>query len=297
MAQASAKLTYDAIGNREDLLDIITNISPTDTPFLSRFGKVKANATYHEWLTDSLATAAENKAIEGADYSFSKPASRTRLGNWTQIHVTPVEVSDTQRSVDSAGLEDEFAYQMAKAMKEHARDIEYGLVNGTGNSGTSGAARELKGVLAWVTTNVETGTGTGAEDLTENMFNNLLQSIWAQGGMPDYAYANGYQKRQISAFTAGNTRNVDADEKEVVRGVDVYDSDFGRIKIVPHRYMTATIVAVLQNDLWKVGTLRPTEKVDVAKVGSATRAVIETELTLESRQEAGSGQITGLTTS
>jgi hypothetical protein len=283
--------------NREDLLDVITNISPEETPFLSRFGKAKASNRYHEWLTDSLASATENTNIEGGDYTFSKASSRTRVGNYTQIFVNPVEVSDTQRDIDTAGMEDEFAYQMAKAMKEHARDIEYGLVNGTGYSGESGSARELKGVLAWLTTNVETGTGTGDEDLTEDMFNDLLQSIWDEGGSPTTAYANGYQKRQISDFTGGATKNIDSDEKEVVRGVDVYDSDFGRIKIVPHRFMTTSVVSVLQDDLWKVATLRPTKKVDVAKVGSATRAVIETELTLESRQEAGSGQITGLATS
>lgn len=288
--------TYQAIGNREDLSDVITNISPVDTPFLSRFGKVKASNTTHEWLTDSLATAAENKAIEGGDYSFSRKAVRTRVSNYTQIHVSPVEVSDTQREMNSAGLEDEFAYQMAKAMKEQARDIEYSLVNGTGNAGTSGAAREMKGVLAFITSNIATGTGTGTEYLIESMFNGLLQTIWTAGGMPDYAYANGYQKRKISDFTAGSTRNVNAGDKELIKGVDVYDSDFGRIKIVPHRYMTASVVAVLQNDLWKVATFRPTKKVDVAKVGSSTRAVIESELTLESRNQAGSGKITGLKT-
>jgi len=122
MAQASALLTYDAVGNREDLSDIITNISPEETPMYSTFGKVKASNVYHEWLQDSLANAADNANIEGADYSFSKPASRTRVGNYTQIFVTPVEVSDTQRAVDTAGVEDEFAYQMAKKLKEHARD-------------------------------------------------------------------------------------------------------------------------------------------------------------------------------
>lgn len=297
MAQSSAKLTYDAVGNREDLIDVITNISPTDTPFFSRFGKVKAKGTYHEWTTDSLASASENKNVEGGDYSFSKPASRSRTGNYTQIFVTPVEVSDTQREVDTAGLEDEFAYQMAKKMKEHARDIEYSLVNGTGNSGKSGSARELKGVLEWLSTNVETGSGSGDEDLTESMFNDLLQSIWDQGGSPDYAYVNGYQKRQISDFTGGSTKNINASEKEIIAGIDVYDSDFGRIKIIPHRLMTSSVVAVLQNDLWKTAVLRPTKKIDVAKVGSATRAVVETELTLESRQEAGSGKITDLNTS
>lgn len=297
MAQATAKLTYDAVGNREDLSDVITNISPVDTPMFSRFGKVKARATNHEWLTDSLANAAANARIEGADYSFTKPAARTRLGNYTQIFWTPVEVSDTQRAVDVAGIEDEFAYQMTKKLKEHARDIEYALVNGTGNSGASGTARELKGVLAWITTNVETGSGIGSEPLTSTMFDNALQKAWEQGGMPDTCFANGFQKRRISSFTAGNTRNINADAKEVIVGVDVYDSDFGRIKVVPDRFMPADQVVVLQTDLWKVAVLRPTKKVDVAKIGSSTRAVVESELTLEARNEKGSVKITQLTTS
>jgi len=175
--------------------------------------------------------------------------------------------------------------------------IEYALVNGTGNSGASGTARRLKGVLAWITTNVETGTGTGNEALTEAMFNNALQSIWNAGGRPDTAWVNGFQKRQISSFTASSTKFVEADAKKLVAGVDVYDSDFGRIKVVLDRFMPADQVAITQTDLWKVATLRPTKKVDVAKVGSATRAVIETELTLEARNEAGSGKITQLTTS
>lgn len=298
MAQSSAVLTYTSIGNREDLLDVVVNISPTDTLFLNKFGKAKAKATYHEHTIDSLASAADNAGIEGADYTFSRASARTRVGNYTQIFTTTVEVSDTQREVDAAGIEDEMSYQVAKKMKEHARDIELALVTGTGNSGASGTARRVKGVLAWMTTCVETGTGTATEALTETMFNNLLQTIWNQGGMPGDAFANGFQKRQISTFTGSTTKftNVTS-EKEVISGVDVYDSDFGRIKIHPHRYMTTSVVAVLQLDLWKVAVLRPTKKVDVAKVGSATRAAIETELTLESRQEAGSGQITGLTTS
>lgn len=298
MSQSTAETTYQAIGNREDLLDVVINISPMDTLFLNKFGKTKATGRYHEHVVDSLATAADNAAIEGADYSFARGAARTRIGNYTQIFVTTAEVSDSQREVETAGIKDEMSYQLAKKMKEHARDIEIALVTGTGNSGATGTARRLKGVLAWMTTNVVTGTGTGSEALTEAMFNELLQSIWDDGGMPGDAYANGYQKRQISTFTGSTTKftNVTS-QKEIINGVDVYDSDFGRIKIHPHRYMTTSVVAVLQNDLWKVAVLRPTKKVDVAKIGSATRAAIETELTLESRQEAGSGQITQLSTS
>jgi len=294
MAQSTAKLTYDAVGNREDLTDIITNISPVETPFFSRFGKTKASGVYHEWQTDALANAADNANIEGADYTFSKPASRTRTGGYVQYFRTAVEVSDLQRMVDTAGLEDEFAYQMAKKMKEHARDIELALVTGTGNSGASGTARRLKGVLAWISTTNTTGTGTGTQALSEAMFNDTLEDIWDQGGIPDFAYANGSQKRKISDFTGGTTKNLNAEEKVIYQGVDVYDSDFGRIKIVPHRHMTSSVVAILQNDLWKVATVSGTRKTDVAKIGASTRAVIETYLTLESRNEKGSGKITQL---
>lgn len=298
MSNATALTGFQAIGNREDLTDVVTNISPAETPMLSRFGRSKARGTYHEWQTDTLASATANAAIEGGDYSFTRVGVRTRAGNWTQIFVTDVEVSDTQRAVDVAGVSDEFAYQMTKGMKEHARDIEYAFVNGTGNSGASGTARTLKGVLSFMTTNVETGTGTStSETLTADMLNDALQTIWTSGGRPNEVYVNGFQKRAISGLTSSNTRNIGASEKEVVMGVDVYDSDFGRLKIILDRYMTTSVIAILQSDLWRTAVLRPTKRVDVAKVGSATRAVVETELTLESLNEAGSGQITGLATS
>ncbi len=299
MTNSSAMQTYQAIGNREDLLDVVTNISPEDTPMFSSFGKSKAKGTYHEWLKDSLATATSNTNIEGADYSFSRRDVRTREGNYTQIFVTPVEVSDTQRAVDTAGLEDEYAYQMAKALKEHARDIEYALCStAAGASGASGTARSLKGVLAWITSVNETGTGTGDEALTDSMFNDALQDIWDEGGNPDTVYANGYQKRKIGIFTDSATKFIEAtSEKEMLSGVDVYDSDFGRVKIRKSRFMPTDSVAILQTDLWKVAVLRKTAKEDVAKIGDSTRGVVKTELTLEARNEAGSGKITGLSTS
>lgn len=299
MAQSTAKLSYEerGIGNRESLLDVITNITPTETPYLSTFGKSKATNTLHSWLTDSLSVPANDGHIEGGDYTFVKPGARTRLSNDTQIFVTPVEVSLSQAAADTAGAENEMSYQVAKAMKAHALQIEVALSTGTGNTGGTGAARLLKGVEAWITTNVETGTGTATEALTENMFNKLLQTIWAAGGSPNTAYPNGFNKRKISDFTASNVRNVGASEKEVVKGIDVYDSDFGRIKVKAHRQTTASVVPVLQDEMWKVAMYRPTTKIDVATVGSAKRLVVETELTLESRQEAASGKITELTTS
>lgn len=291
--------TYQAIGNREDLMDVVTNISPEETPMFSSFGKTKAKGTYHEWLEDSLATATANSNVEGANYSFSRRNVRTREGNYAQIFITPVEVSDTQRAVDTAGIEDEYAYQMAKALKEHARDIEYAICStGAGASGASGTARTLKGVLAWITSVNETGSATGTQDLDESMFNDALQDIWDNGGNPDTVYANGYQKRQIGTFTDSATKFVKAtSEKEMLAGVDVYDSDFGRVKIKKSRFMPTDSIALLQSDLWKVAVLRETSSEEVAKVGDSTRGVVKTELTIEARNEKGSGKVTELATS
>ncbi len=297
MAAPTTLLSSRAVGNREDLTDIISNISPEETPFYTTFGKTKASGVYHEWQTDALANAADNAKVEGATYTFTEHARRTRLGNHVQYFTTPVSVSDLQREVSTAGIEDEFAYQLTKKLKEHKRDIEYALVNGTGNSGATGTARRLKGVLAWITSNVETGTGTGAEALTENMFNDLLQEIWEEGGEPGHAFANGFNKRKISDFTGGSTKNVDAGEKVVFKGVDIYDSDFGRIKVIPHRHITTSVVAILDVSLWKVASVIGTKKTDVAKTSASTQAVIETYLTLEARNEKGNGQIIGLKTS
>lgn len=264
---------------------------------LSRFGQVPVSARYHEWQTDTLADAAANAIVEGVDTDAAALTATTRTGNYTQILNKTFRVSNTQEAVNKAGRGSEYAYQMAKKMKELARDIEYALVNGTGNSGASGTARTLKGVLSFITTNVETGTGTGAEALTETMYNDLLQTIYDAGGNPDVTYANGWQKRKISAFSTPSTRNIDAGDKKLVASVDVYESDFGLQTIVLDRYMTTSVVAALEEDKWKVGFLRGVQHKPLPDNGGGPKGQIETEVTLEARNEAASGKITGLSTS
>ena len=183
-------------------------------------------------------------------------------------------------------------------MKEIATDVEKQLITGTGNSGASGTARELKGILSFIATNVETGTGSGTEALTEDMYNDLLQTIWSAGGRPDYTYVNAFQKRQISSFSTSNTRYLEiSGEGELKNTIAVYESDFGRQRIELDSFMTTSVVAALQRDMWKVAVLRGIKPVDVANVGDAKRGALVGELTLESRNEAASGQITGLSTS
>lgn len=284
--------------NREDLTNLVVTVSPEKTPLWSGLGKVQAKGSYHEWQTDALTAAADNAVIEGADYSFAIPSARTRVGAYTQIFTKTLEVSGTQQAVDIAGVENEFSYQMKKRMKELATDIEQALITGTGNSGASGTARRLKGILSFISTNVETGTGTATEALTEAMFNDLLQTIYDAGGDPDSAYVNSWQKRKISAFATSNTRNLEMGAEGRLRNyVSVYESDFGVIEIKLDQFMTTSVVAVLDSSLWRVAILRGIKTEDVAHVADSKRAAMVGELTLEAGNEKGSGKITGLTTS
>lgn len=298
MANTSALQTYQTIGNREDLTDLVTTITLHDTPLFSTLKKVTAHGTYHEWQKDTLSTAADNAAIEGADYTFARPAVRTREGAYTQIFTKTLEVSDTQQAVTTAGVDDEFATQMEKRMKEIATDVEKALITGTGNSGASGTARRLKGILAFIATNVQSGTGTGTQALTEAMYNETLQTIWAAGGRPDHTYVNGFQKRQISAFATSNARYQEPGEDGKLRNfVSVYESDFGMQTIVLHPFMDTDKAAVLERDKWAVAQLRPITTREVAYISDSKRGALVGELTLESRNEAASGKIIELTTS
>lgn len=288
--------TYQSIGNREDLIDVITNISPNETWFTSNTGSGRAIATLHEWQTDALAAAAANAQIEGDDATATAAVPTVRLGNYTQILWKVYQVSETQRAVVAAGRNDEIDYQTLKRTKELARDIEYALIiNSNTAAGASSTARQLKGVLGWIATNVTTATAT-SEALTETLFNNNLALIWAAGGYPSVTLVGAYQKRKISGFSS-NSRQIQAEEKKLVNSVDVYESDFGMIMVrlhhVLHDSSATTILNLGEMELWQKAWLRPVTRVELAKTGSSDRYKIEAELTLESRNEKGSGKMTG----
>lgn len=295
--------TYDAIGNREDLIDVITNISPVDTWFTSNTGSGKATARYHEWQSDTLAAAAANARIEGDTKVATAVTPTSRTGNYTQILSKEFMVTETQDTVSKAGRTSETAYQTQKRMKELAMDIEYALlINASAVSGDTATARQLKGVLGWITTNTATGTATGnATPLLAANIRTSLQAIWAQGGKPQYILCGGFQKIQISTMTTTNTKYVDAPEKKVIDSVDVYDTDFGRLAVKLSHILDGatnatkgTIIIFGDMALWQKAWLRPVKKKEMPIASFSTFYSIEAELTLESRQEAGSGKMTNL---
>jgi hypothetical protein len=299
MSNSTALQTYQAIGNREDLEDIITNLSPDETPMFQAFGKTKATSTLHEWLTDTLtAGSAGNGQIEGGDYVFTRAGSRTRLGNRTQLFVRTVEVSHTQRAVNPAGVNDEFEYQLMKSMKTLKMDIEAAIASTASSaSGASGTARTMQGAYAFITSNTASASATGLA-LNETDFNGLLQTIWTTAGTHGgTVYAAGFNKRRISQFVGNATKYFQSSEKEAINAIDVYQSDFGTFHVVLHRYTPTSYVGVFDNDKWKIAQLMAPKRVDVATVGSADRAAIEAEVTLVALNEASSGKFTGTTTS
>ncbi|WP_457641452.1 DUF5309 domain-containing protein [Persephonella sp.] len=280
-----AVTTYTAVGNREDLSDIITNIAPTETPLYSMFGKSTAKSTYHEWLEDDLSAPGANAQVEGADYTINTATTRTRKGNYTQIFSKGYGVSGTQEAVLKAGIKSEIAYQMAKAMKEIARDVEYAIINNTAAvAGNATTARQMGGVQAFVTTNVLANAGT-PRALTETLLNDGLQQAWESGGNPDVVVVNGANKRTISGFTAGATKEIYAKDKRLVASVDVYESDFGLVRIIANRWMPADKVFILEKGRFKTAYLRPFKQEEKAKTGDKVEKVVVGELTLEVRAE------------
>ena len=300
--------TYTAIGQREDLSDVIYNISPTDTPVMSSVGKAKATAVYHEWQTDSLAAATTNNAaVEGDDATDATMSPTTRLGNYTQIVQKTVKISGTLDAVDKAGRKSEKAYQLAKASAEIKRDIETIINANQGRSaGNSSTARKLGSLLSWITTNSSVGTsgadpttigvstrtdGT-ARSFTETILKDVIQQVYSSGGNPKILMVGAYQKQAVSAFAGIAAQRYMAPGNEpttIIGAADVYMSDFGTVSVVPNRFMRTRDALVLDPEYAALAYLRPFATNELAKTGDSEKTQILAELTLEVRNEAAHG--------
>lgn len=306
--------TNDMVGIREDLADIIYDISPLETPFLNMVPRVQVSQTNHEWQTDSLASAATNAVIEGDDATTDASTATTRLGNRTQISDKVARVTGTARSVNTAGRADELDYQMLKRGRELRRDMEKALLaNNAKVTGADTTAAELAGVPAWIATNTDfntsdggdpTGDGTDARTdgtqraFTEAQVKTVMVSVFDQGGMPDVMMLGGFNRQIASTFGPG-TKFQQVSDSTLHATFDVYESDFGNLKIVPNRFQRSRDALILQTDMWAVGFLpgREFATYELAKTGDTDRRQILSEYTLEARQEAASGGVFDLTTS
>ena len=307
---------YGAIGVREDLADVIYDISPTDTPIMSSIGKARATQTNHEWQTDVLAAATfGNALIEGDDATSASLTPTVRIGNFTQIVGKTVQVSGTLEAVDKAGRKSEKAYQLAKASAEIKRDIENIITanqaksNGTINTG----ARKMGSLLAYIKSNTSKGAGvttagadptdssgsytrTDADTLytfTEAMLKTVAQEIFSEGGTPKLLVVPPGLKATVSAFAgvAQQRYVTGAEPTTIVAAAGAYLSDFGLISVVPDRFMRSRDALLLDPEYAALAYLRPFQTNDLAKTGDSEKTQILAELTLEVRNEAAHGGI------
>ncbi len=312
---ANTQTRYSSVGIREELSNVIKNISPEDTPFQSNVRSESVNNTYFEYQTDELSAAAANAQIDGDDVtSFSAVTPTVRVGNYTQIMRKDFILADNLESIDAAGRRSELSFQLAKSGSELKRDVEFNLLSNQGAvAGSTTAARKTRGLPSWIATNTSKGT-SGADaasstaartdgtqrQITEAMLKSVVQSMWNEGGKPKMVMCGPHVKTKISAFTgiAGQRFNVDGNKPGTIIGAaDIYVSDFGNLEIVANRFQRARDAFVLDPDLCAVATLRPMKQVKLAKTGDAEKRMIITELGLKVDQEKGLGMIADLSTS
>jgi len=322
---------------REDLTNLISMISREDTAFMSSIGKNKAKAILHEWQTDELRAPAGNAQAEGSDFDDLSEGTqnRTRLGNYTQIFGEKLSVTNTKQHVDQAGVKDEFKYQIKKKGTEMRRDMEYTMVHSWQEKGGT-SPRTMGGVQSYATDEmvwnaaagafesggVFAGNGTfgaaigatteAAIDLTD--IDEVQQKVYEEGGKSTRVMVSPKNRRAISAAAQLASTNVQRDigaSGKLRQSVDLYQSDFGEVYIVPNWIMglagtagagaldatdsPGDFTAICYDPMWFNTTiLRPMQEVDVGPKGDSTIGMLVEECTMECRNPKGFGLIIGI---
>jgi len=295
MAQS---LSYNNPSTRESLLNLITNLSPTENQLATGLQKSTAIASVHQWLVDAYDavtnTSTDKKANEGDDFGAGDVVNPTRKTNYTQIIRQDWKVSGTEQATTHAGMTNPKAYHMAKSMVNWKNKLEWSLLNGVAAAGNASTAREMGGIFDQVTTNK---VANAAVALTETLFNDYLGQVWSTSssstGSADAVYVGAKGKRVISSFTAGNVKNIDAKDKRLVNSIDVYESDFGIVKVFKHRFVNSILAAantgnivIATESTWAIASLREPNNYDAPKGGDYEKGAIIGEMTLEGRYEA-----------
>jgi len=318
---ANASASYNLSGGalREDLQDIIYDISPMETWFMTRVARLKAKSTTHEWLTDTLtAASATNAAVEGDAFSAQSRALPSRLKNYTQISLKNFEVTGTAQKVDNAGMRELLAYHTARAAKELKRDMESAMLqNNAPTAGGTGSARVSASVENWiygrnhisvtgqngstpapVSGIAQAVTDGSATAYTKAQLDAGLAQAWSCGGEVDTIAVGSTLYSKISDFSSIATRFRDVASKQqaqIIGAADVYVSPYGSHNIVLSRWMRTTTVLGLDMKTWGVAYLRPFQQIEIAKVGDAERRTLLAEWTLVAKSPLANFKSTNAT--
>jgi hypothetical protein len=305
-------------GMREDFKDFIATVAPEETPFLSLIGTDTASNTFFEWQLDSLDTASTSNAVlEGDDFTATSYTAPTRVANRCQISTKGIVVTGTFEAVRKAGRASELARLIIKRGKELRRDMEaICMTNQASTTGATDVARKTGTVCAWYGTTANASRGSGgsaggysnsdvaaATDsstanmraLTESILKTTLAGCWDSGANIKVLMCSSSQKQNISTFTGNATRTIDAEGNKLSTAIDVYESDFGTIRIVPNRLQRARDVHLLDPDMWRLAYLRPFQLQEIAKAGDSDKRSLVVEWGLMCMNEKGNGIIADVT--
>lgn len=311
-AVTNAYTTASAKGIREDLTDKIYRVDVEDTPFMSNVGTTTCKNTLHEWQTRAISALNLSNAVpEGDEVARSAATPNVRLSNVCQISRKDATVSGTLEEVDKAGRDSEMALQMADRTIELRKDMEGILISN--QAFANAATRNLRGFEAWIRTNTSFGAtgadpadptvtpGTTRTDGTQRAFTEVLlldelQEVYTAGGSVSMALMGPGQKRTASSFTGRAASQVMVSKNEIRQATQLYDSDFGTVKLTPHRYIRSAgrSCLLIDPDNVKVAYLRKFVRFPLAKIGDAETRVILSEYTLEMSNEKAHGIIADL---
>ena len=309
--------TYDSVGIREDLSNVIYDVSPDETPLLSAMAKVKATNTFHEWQTNTLRAAQNNFHVEGSDTSAAAVTPTDRLGNYSQIFKGSVITSGTNDVVEAAGrTNSEMAYNILRVATEVKLDMEKALFENVARvAGNATTPRKLAGLGAWLKTNVvNIGGGGGANptgnvpgatartDGTKSIFNQAkfdqcMQSVWTSGGKPDTVYLSAFQLNKALGFVGNNNQRQNGATGSVNNNIAVYLTPWGSVEFQPVRESRSRDVWIIENDKLALATLRPMKNEALAKTGDNEHRQVVCEATMVVRNQAALGLIADCTDS
>lgn len=300
---ANAVSTVLIKGQREDLIDVIYNIDPYDTPFVSATNVGVAQAVTHEWQTDELRAPGANARIEGEDATIRPGTFTTMLSNVCQISDETLQVTGTAEAVKKAGRKSELAYQLAKKGKELRMDIEYALVGApqAKTSRSSSVAGTLGNIFAYYKTNGSLGatgvapvgdgsnTGTAGTDraLTEDLILDASEKIWQNGGKANTIHTNSTLKREISEKFKGRATEVtlDSASNKISQAIDIYETDWGVYKVVANRHFAPKTLFMFDPSMHSVAYLRAFRQYPLAKTGDSEKRQLLAEYTFRVNNE------------
>lgn len=289
--------SYDQVGKKEDVSDVISNITPTKVPFQAMIGNERVSNTLFQWQEDELRAVTVNAKVEGFTAADATLTATTMRNNYTQILEKTIKISETADAVATYGRAKESAYQLSKAGAELRRDLEHAMVGTkqTAVAGDSSTARKFAGYQAQVASGNFTYTGAVsgvANALDEGDLLAAMQDLYNEGADPSVAMVTPTNSLIVADFAKASGRNRDfASGKSVVNAVDLYVSPFGEVKVYLNRFLAAGDTLVFDPEMWKQCTLRPWARETLAKDGDNMKMMIVGEYSLKHKNQKASAVI------